>query len=256
VQASVSPDSNLSNPAAIASELVLLDEMLPGSAYWHGVIKRGNTLRVTDLAGSQGVSLICYNADNAIERLNVADTAKIQFNAFLKKGMVIYSDMGRILFSITEDTSGYHDLICGCSNAASNASKYGEGSHNKYGESDYNNSRNNFLKALGKRGLTRKDLMPNLNLFSRVIVNPNGDLNYVSGCEKPGSFVDLRAEMNVLAIVSNCPHVLHSDTVYQPKPIQLTVWKSPIPEPGDRCRTANEEAVRGFINTDALFAQV
>ncbi|MEH1827654.1 MAG: urea amidolyase associated protein UAAP1 [Nostoc sp.] len=242
VQASILP-----NLGAIDPSLILLDEKLPGGAYWHYVIKRGNTLRVTDLEGSQGVSIICYNADSSIERLNVADTAKIQFNAFLKKGMVIYSDMGRILFSITEDTSGHHDLICGCSNAASNAAKYGE--------SDYNNSRNNFLKALGKRGLTRKDLMPNLNLFSRVAVHPNGDLEYVTDYEKPGSFIDLRAEMNVLVIISNCPHVLHPDTVYKPKPIQLTVWKSSAPAPDDLCRTANEEVIRGFINTDALFAQ-
>ncbi|MGF1939416.1 MAG: urea amidolyase associated protein UAAP1 [Nostoc sp. ChiQUE02] len=250
VQASVLP-----NIGAIDPSLILLDEKLPGGAYWHYVIKRGNTLRVTDLEGSHGVSMICYNADSPIERVNVADTAKIQFNAFLKKGMVIYSDMGRILFSITEDTSGHHDLICGCSNAASNAAKYGEGPYNKYGESDYNNSRNNFLKALSKRGLTRKDLMPNLNLFSRVAVCPNGDLEYIVGEEKPGSFVDLRAEMNVLVIISNCPHVLHPDTVYKPKPIQLTVWKSPAPAPDDLCRTANEQVIRGFINTDALFAQ-
>jgi hypothetical protein len=250
VQASILP-----NLGAIDPSLIMLDEKLPGGAYWHYTIKRGNTLRVTDLEGSQGVSMICYNADNPIERLNVADTAKIQFNAFLKKGMVIYSDMGRILFSITEDTSGNHDLICGCSNAASNAAKYGEGTYNKYGESDYNNSRNNFLKALGKRGLTRKDLMPNLNLFSRVAVHPNGDLEYVAGDEKPGSFIDLRAEMNVLVIISNCPHVLHPDTAYKPKPIQLTLWKSSAPAPDDLCRTANEEVIRGFINTDALFAQ-
>ncbi|MEH2116315.1 urea amidolyase associated protein UAAP1 [Nostoc sp.] len=242
VQASILP-----NLGAIDPSRILLDEKLPGGAYWHYVINRGNTLRVTDLEGSQGVSIICYNADSPIERLNVADTAKIQFNAFLKKGMVIYSDMGRILFSITEDTSGHHDLICGCSNAASNAAKYGE--------SDYNNSRNNFLKALGKRGLTRKDLMPNLNLFSRVAVHPNGDLEYVTDYEKPGSFIDLRAAMNVLVIISNCPHVLHPDTVYKPKPIQLTVWKSSAPALDDFCRTANEEVIRGFINTDALFAQ-
>jgi uncharacterized protein len=247
--------SILPNLGSIDPSLILLDEKLPGGAYWHYVIKRGNALRVTDLEGSGGVSMICYNADSPIERLNVADTAKIQFNAFLKKGMVIYSDMGRILFSITEDTSGSHDLICGCSNAASNAAKYGEGTYNKYGESDYNNSRNNFLKALGKRGLTRKDLMPNLNLFSRVAVRPNGDLEYIAGNEKPGSFIDLRAEMNVLVIISNCPHVLHPDTVYKPKPIQLTVWKSSTPAPDDLCRTANEEVIRGFINTDALFAQ-
>jgi uncharacterized protein len=248
-------ESDLFTPADLDPGLVLLDEKLPGGACWHGVIKRGNALRIKDLEGSQGVSLICYNADNPIERLNVADTAKIQFNAFLKKDMVLYSDMGRVLFSITEDTAGYHDLICACSNAASNAAKYGAGPYNKYGDSDYNNSRNNFLKALGKRGLTRKDLMPNLNLFSRVAVKPNGDLEYSPNSSKAGSWIDLRAEMNVLVVVSNCPHVLHPDTVYKPKPIQLSIWKSPAPSADDPCRTANPEVIRGFINTDALFAQ-
>lgn len=234
--------------AAIDPSLVLLDEKLPGGAYWHGVIKRGNTLRVTDLEGSQGVSMICYNADNPIERLNVADTAKIQFNAFLKKGMVLYSDMGRILFSITEDTSGYHDLFGGCSNAASNTAKYGEGEF-------WKNSRAHFLKALTRWGLGKKDIMPNINLFTRVAIEPDGKMVFVEGGEKPGSFIDLRAEMNVLVVLSNCPHVLHPSNVYEPKPIQVTVWDSPAPAADDLCRTANPEAVRGFINTDALFAQ-
>lgn len=234
--------------AAIDTSLVLLDEKLPGGAYWHGVIKRGNTLRVTDLEGSIGVSMICYNADNPIERLNVADTSKIQFNAFLKKGMVIYSDMGRILFSITEDTSGYHDLFGGSSNAASNTAKYGE-------EEFWKNSRAHFLKALTRRGLGKKDIMPNINLFTRVAIEPDGKMVFVEGGEKPGSFIDLRAEMNVLVILSNCPHVLHPSNVYDPKPIQVTVWDSPAPAADDLCRTANPEAVRGFINTDALFAQ-
>ncbi|MBD1852578.1 urea amidolyase associated protein UAAP1 [Leptolyngbya sp. FACHB-711] len=228
--------------------LILRDEKLPGSAYWHGVIKGGNTLRITDLEGSQGVSLICYNADNPIERLNVADTAKIQFNAFLKKGMVIYSDMGRVLFSITEDTSGYHDLFGGCSNAASNAAKYGEGDF-------WVNARDSFRRAVTRYGLSKRDIPPNLNLFTRVAIEPDGKMTLVQGAEKPGSFIDLRAEMNVLVVLSNCPHPLHPSTVYEPKAIQVTVWNSPAPAADDLCRTANPEAERGFVNTDALFAQ-
>jgi uncharacterized protein len=233
---------------AIAPDLMLLDETLPGGAYWQGVIKRGNSLRVTDLGGSRGVAMVCYNADNPIERLNVADTAKIQFNAFLKKGMVIYSDMGRVLFSITEDTSGYHDLMGGCSNAASNAAKYGSGDF-------WKNSRDQFLNALTKQGLGKKDLMPNLNLFARVAIDPEGNMIFVEGKEQPGSFIDLRAEMNVLVILSNCPHRLHTSTVFDPQPIQVSVWNSPLPAVDDLCRTANPEAIRGFINTDAQFAQ-
>lgn len=235
------------NSNAIDPSLVLLEDIVPGGAYWQFIIKRGNTLRITDLEGSQGVSMLCYNADNPIERFNAADTAKIQFNAFLKKGMVLYSDMGRILFSITEDTSGYHDLLGGCSSAASNTAKYGAG--------DWHSSRDRFLKALTRWGLCKKDIMPNLNLFTRVAVERDGKMIFVEGCEKPGSFVDLRAEMNVMVILSNCPHPLHSSKVYGPKPIRVTVWQSPTPSSDDLCRTANPEAIRGFINTDAMFAQ-
>ncbi|MBV8885333.1 MAG: urea carboxylase-associated family protein [Chroococcidiopsidaceae cyanobacterium CP_BM_RX_35] len=242
----VQPASTHSN-SAIDPSLVLLEDIVPGGAYWQAIIKRGNTLRIADLEGSQGVSVLCYNADNPIERFNAADTAKIQFNAFLKKGMVLYSDMGRILFSIAEDTSGYHDLLGGCSNAASNAAKYGAG--------DWHNSRDHFLKALTRWGLGKKDIMPNLNLFTRIAVERDGKMVFREGCEKPGSFIDLRAEMNVMVILSNCPHVLHSSKVYDPKPIQLTVWQSPVPGPDDLCRNANPEAIRGFVNTDALFAQ-
>jgi uncharacterized protein len=233
---------------AIAPDLIYLDETVPGGAYWQGVIKRGNTLRITDLAGSRGVAMVCYNADNPIERLNVADTAKIQFNAFLKKGMVIYSDMGRILFSITEDTSGHHDLLGGCSNAASNAAKYGTGEF-------WKNSRDQFLNALTKQGLGKKDLIPNLNLFTRVAIDSEGGMTFVAGREQPGSWIDLRAEMNVFVVLSNCPHRLHSSSTFDPQPIQVTVWDSPPAPSDDLCRTANPEAVRGFINTDIRFVQ-
>jgi uncharacterized protein len=247
-QTTGSSESISSPTVRVDPSLILLNETLPASAYWQGVIKRGNTLRVTDLEGSQGVALICYNADNPVERLNVADTAKIQFNAFLKKGMVIYSDMGRVLFSVTEDTSGYHDLFGGCSSAASNATKYGEGEF-------WVNSRDNFRRAVTRYGLSKKDIMPNLNLFTRVAIAPDGKMSFAEGNEKPGSFIDLRAEMNVLVVLSNCPHVLHPNKTYAPKSIQVTVWKSPSATADDLCRTANPEAERGFINTDALFAQ-
>lgn len=239
--------SSIDTKSQLNSSLVLAEETVPGGAYWSGVIKRGNTIRITDLEGSRGVSMLCYNADNPIERFNAADTAKIQFNAFLKKGSVLYTDMGRILFSITEDTSGCHDLLAGCSNAASNSKKYGE--------TDSKNSRDNFLKALTRWGLGKKDIMPNLNLFTRIAVKPDGTMEFREDCEKPGSYIDLRAEMNVLTILSNCPHILHPSSIYDPKPIQIQIWKSPAPAPDDLCRTANPEAARGFINTDALFVQ-
>ena len=224
--------------------LMLWDEMIPGGAYWSRVIQRGTTLRVIDLEGSRGVSMLCYNADNVVERYNAADTAKIQFNAFLKKGMVLYSDMGRVLFSLTEDTCGHHDTLAGCSNVATNTAKYGD---------DSRNSRDNFLLALTKRNMGKKDLMPSLNLFSQVAIESDGTMTWVESASQAGCLIDLRAEMNGLVILSNCPHVLDPVVPYDPKPVRVIIWKSPHPGVDDLCRTASPEAIRGFQNTDALF---
>ncbi len=228
----------------LAPALITWDEVIPGGAYWSYVVKRGTTMRIIAPEGSRGVSFLCYNADNVIERYNAADTAKIQFNAFLKKGMLLYSDMGRVLFSITEDTCGYHDTLGGCSNLATNS---------KYGEGDYKNSRDNFLLALTKRNLGKKDIMPNLNLFTRIAVEPEGDLIWAEKTAKPGEFIDLRAEMNVLFVLSNCPHPLDPSPTYDPKPIRAIVWNSMAANVDDLCRNSNPEALRGFQNTDALF---
>lgn len=227
--------------------LVTWDEVIPGGAYWSRVIKRGTTLRLLAPEGSRGIAVLCYNADNPIERYNAADTAKIQFNAFLKKGMVLYSDMGRVLFSITEDTCGLHDTLGGCSNLASNT---------KYGEGDYKNSRDNFLLALIKRNLGKKDIMPNLNLFTRIAVDPDGNLSWAEKTAQPGDFIDLRAEMNVLVVLSNCPHPLDPSPTYDAKPIRAIVWNSPTPTADDPIRTGNPEVVRGFQNTDAYLGQL
>jgi uncharacterized protein len=227
--------------------LVLLEDKIRGGDYWTGIVKRGRTLRITDPHGCHGVSMLCYNADNYLERLNVADTAKVQFNAFLKQGMVLYSDMGRILFSITEDTSGCHDLISGASNSAGVLAKYGEG--------DFHDSRTNFLKGLARWGLTKRDLMPNVNLFTRIAIDPDGSMRYDESCVKPNSYIDLRAEMNVLVVVSNCPNPLHPSRVYQPSTVFAQIWNSPPPAGDDLCRNANPEVIRGFTNTDRMFVQ-
>lgn len=238
----MSTESPLIDPA-----LITWDEVIPGGAYWSRVIKRGTTLRIVAPEGSRGVAFLCYNADNAIERYNAADTAKIQFNAFLKKGMLLYSDMGRVLFSITEDTCGLHDTLGGCSNLAANA---------KYGEGDYKNSRDNFLLALIKRNMGKKDIMPNLNLFTRIAVDPDGNLSWAEKTAQPGDFIDLRAEMNVLVVLSNCPHPLDPSPTYDAKPIRAIVWNAPVSTADDPIRTDRPTAVRGFQNTDAYLGQL
>jgi uncharacterized protein len=230
--------------------LIIWDEIIPGGTYWSRIIKKGTTLRIsTTEEGSRGISFLCYNADSTIERYNAADTAKIQFNAFLKKGKLIFSDMGRVLFSITEDTCSNHDTLAGCSNVMTNSARYGE-------ESFHRSSRDNFLLALAKRNMGKRDIMPNVNWFAHVAVDGSGNLVWAEKVAKVGDFIDLRAEMNVLAVISNTPHVLDPNPVYDPNPIRVTVWDSPAPASDDLCRTSCPEAIRGFQNTDAYFEEL
>jgi urea carboxylase-associated protein 2 len=232
---------------------VLWEETIPGGAYWTRIIRRHTTLRIVDLAGSRGVSCLCYNADDPVERYNAADTVKIQNTIFLTTGRVLFSDMGRVLFSITADTSGHHDTLGGGSTPETNRARYGDGDYQRLRNDRHRDARTNFLYALGRHGLGARDVMPNLNFFTRVRVATEGGLEWVPGCEKPGAFIDLRAEMHVLVALSNTPHPLCPSPTYDPQPIRLVVWQSPPPASDDRCRTSSEEARRGFRNTDALF---
>ena len=232
---------------------VLWDETIPGGAYWTRVVRRGTTLRIVDLEGSRGVACLAYNADDPSERYNAADTVKIQNMIYLTTGRVLFSDMGRVLFSITADTSGHHDTFGGLSTPATTLERYGEGSYQKLRNDCFRDARTNFIAALGRHGLGRRDIMPNLNLFTRVRVLPNGDLEWVPGCESPGATIDLRAEMNVLIALSNTPHPLCPAPTYDPKPIRAIVWRSPAPAADDLCRGLSDEAKRGFRNTEEIF---
>lgn len=242
------------NPnSEIAVDRIVWDETIPGGAYWTRVVRRGTTLRIVDLEGSRGVALLAYNADDPTERYNAADTVKIQNMIYLTKGRVVFSDLGRVLFSITEDTSGHHDTFGGLGTPATNLARYGEGSYQRLRNGCHRDGRTNLVAALGRHGLGPRDIVPNLNLFTRVRVLPDGGLEWVPGCEKPGAFIDLRAEMNVLVALSNTPHPLCPAPTYDPKPLRLVVWHAPEPAADDLCRNFSEEARRGFRNTEEIF---
>lgn len=239
---------------AIPDGTTVVDETVPGGAYWSRVVRRGETLRITDVEGTGSASLLTLNADQPSERYNAPDTTKIQNTILLTTGRVLFSDLGRVLFSVTGDTDGHHDTLCGFSNAATTAAKYGPGSYLGLRNEYHRNARDNFLAALGCHGLGRRDVVPTFNLFARVAVGPGGSLDWVPGVQRPGAAVDLRAEMNVLAVLSATPHVLDPAPAYRPGPVRVTVWRGPAPASDDPCRTGTPEAVRGFDNTDAWFA--
>ncbi len=232
---------------------ILWEETVQPGATWSHVLKRGTALRITDTEGGLNAGAMFYNAEFPVERYNMPDTLKAQHIARLTTGCVLYSDMGRILCSITEDTVGWHDPIGGCSSAPAVARKYGPSSYQECGNAYHRNALDSFLVELGKWGLGRRDLVPNVNFFSRVDVAEEGAMSFHAGNSRAGDFVELRAEMNVLTILNTCPHPLDPNPQYQPRPAALSIRRVPAPGPDDACRLSRPENGRGFTLTERYF---
>jgi uncharacterized protein len=233
--------------------MLLWEETVQPGATWSHVLKRGTALRMVDTEGGANVGAIFYNFELPVERYNMPDTLKAQHIARLTRGSVLYSDMGRILCSITEDSLGWHDPIGGASNGALVASKYGALSYQEARNDYHKNMYDSFVVELGKYGLGTRDLVANVNFFSKVAVGEDGGMSFVEGHSKAGSFVELRAEMNVLVILTALQHPLDPNPQYAPKPVDLFVSKVPAPGPDDVCRKSRPENERGFILTERYF---
>ena len=194
------------------------NELIPSGAYWSGIIQAGQCLRIVDVEGAQGVDFLCYNADHTAERYHAPNTLKAARTLKLTAGHVLYSDEARPIFTLIEDTAGDNDTIAGCCSAPSNKMLYGA--------DDCPGCRENFLSALAPYGMDRRDIVPNVNFFCTVPVDEHRDLAstvFVDGPSTAGDYVRLRAEMNALAVVSNCPQVNNPCNQGNPTPIRVTV---------------------------------
>jgi urea carboxylase-associated protein 2 len=232
---------------------VLWEETVCPGATWSHVLKRGTALRITDLEGGANAGALFYNFECPVERYNMPDTLKAQHVARLTEGSVLYSDMGRILCSLTRDTVGWHDPIGGCSNARLVAAKYGLAGYQEHRNGYHKNALDSFLVELGKWGLGRRDLVANVNFFSRVDVAADGAISFHPGNSKAGDFVELRGEMNALVILNTCQHPLDPHPNYAPKPVGLSIRRVPAPAADDPCRLSRPENGRGFILTERYF---
>jgi urea carboxylase-associated protein 2 len=239
--------------SSLSKQNMLWEETVPGGAHWSFLMKRGTALRITDIEGGANLSALFYNREEKLERYNMADTLKAQHTAHLTKGFVCYSDMGRVLASIIEDSCGWHDTISGMSNAVLVENKYGKTDYQQYRNAMHRNARDSFLIELGKWGLGKRDIVPNINFFSKVSADESGNLHYASNHSKAGTFVDVRFDMDVLVVVSACQHPLDPEPQYAPKPVQLQAWRCGTAEENDYCRNFRPENARGFHNTDLLY---
>lgn len=231
----------------------MFKEVIQPGATWSHVLKRGTALRITDVEGDANVGAIFHNWENPTERYNMPDTLKAQHIAHLTRGNVLYSDMGRILCSITADTLGWHDPLCGCSNAALVEAKYGTARYQEHRNDYHKNAFDGFVIELAKYGLSPRDMAAPVNFFSKVVVDNEGNMQFVTGHSRPGAYVELRAEMNVLVILNTCQHPLDPNPEYQPKPVHISIRKVAAPTVDDPCRSSRPENERGFVLTERYF---
>lgn len=196
------------------------DETLPAGEGWLHTIKKGQTLRILDIEGNQAADTLFYNASDPVERYSAVDTIRGQSSVYLTTGSVLLSNRGRPMLTITADTCGRHDTLGGACAAESNSVRYAlEKKH-------MHSCRDTFLKMLRSSGLSmeKRDLTSNINFFMNVPVTPEGKLTFEDGISDAGKYVEMRAEMDVLCLISNCPQLNNPCNAYNPTPVRLLIW--------------------------------
>ncbi len=245
-QRTVPASSAVDLPAGVAASSVRWDEVVGAGGYASAVLRRDDVVRLTDLSGDTCVNLQAWNAALTSERLNPADTVKVQWQAYLGVGALVLSDLGRVLLTVVADTSGRHDALCGHTNRRANEARYGHGA--AHGEQPATRD----LLALGaaRHDLGRRDLTAGLNLFRGVTVGGDGSLHPVppSGA---ASHVELRAELDVVLVVAVGPHPLDDRQGFTAGPVRITAWAAERPDP-DPHRSTSPERERAFENTEAF----
>lgn len=233
-------------PPGVSADDHLWEETIAPGGYATRHLPRGARLRLIDVKGDACASVMIFNAQMPSERLNVADTVKVQWNAYLGAGKLLLSDLGRVLMSIEADDAGTHDCFSGTSNAATNAAKYGDGTNS----GPHPNGRDRFLLGAAKHGLSRRDVHPCVNLFKGTHIEEDGAITPIIGPFAPGRSVVLRAEMEVIVVIANCPHVLDPRPDYTVTPLRASAWRGAITPSDDPIRNATPEGLRAFENVE------
>lgn len=196
---------------------IVHDEIVPARAPWLHHIAAGQTLRIVDLEGNQAVDFLLYSAADDSERYSAQDTVSAQGNLFLRAGSVLRSNEGRAMMTITATAVDYHDTIGGACSCESNTLRYGHHTKSQHACVD------NFLEANLMEGRSKRDIVSNINFFMNVPVEEDGSLGIVDGISAPGLTVDLRAEMDVIVVVSNCPQINNPCNGFNPTPVRMIV---------------------------------
>lgn len=211
----------LDGTAEFSDATPVFDYVIPKNAPFHRVLHKGQYVRILDLEGNQAVDTLFYRADDPVERFSGPDTIREQGNLFLSTGTRLLSNEGNLMLTIVRDLTGRHDTVGGACSAESNTVRYG---HQVF----YQHAcRDNFLDIMTELNLSKRDIVSNINFFMHVPIEPNGKLAIVDGVSAPGKYIDLRAEMDVIIAISNCPQVNNPCNAFNPTPIRVTVWDPP-----------------------------
>ena len=226
------------------------ETVIEGGKHWSFTIRSGKQLRLTDLEGGANVGMLFYNPQNLLERYNAPDTLKGQHTFKLTKGHCLYSDMGRIFCSITDDSVGWHDTACGSSSQQLVARRWGERRYQEHRNDRFQNGLDAFLVEGGKYGLGRRDLAANVNWFSKAVAAEDGSLKFDPSNSRAGQSVLLRFEMDALVLLHTCPHPLNPASEYPRRSVRLHFSQAPAVTDDDYCRNSRPENSRGFANTE------
>jgi uncharacterized protein len=231
-------------PPGVDKAALTWAETVAGGNYTHKVVARGTRVQLTDVTGEACAHVLLYNALEPSERLNVADTVKIGWQAYLTTGHPLLSGDGRVLATIVADDSGQHDAFCGTTTAAASQAKYGDSAPQGPSPS----GRGLFTLAAAKHGLAPRDLPPSISFFKGVTVNADGSLTFAGGAG-PGKAVDLLAELPLIVLIANVPHPVDPRPAYTCGPLRVHAWRSAPTSPADSRLDASPEARRAYLNT-------
>jgi uncharacterized protein len=232
-------------PAGVDARDMTWAEVVAGGNYTNKAVTRGTTLRLTDLAGDACAHILLFNADQPWERLNVADTVKVPWQAYISAGHPLLSDAGRVLATVVSDSSGHHDALCGTSSRAANEARYGDG----VAQGPSPAGRELLLLGALKHGLGPRDVPPSLSFFQGARVGDDGALTF-AGSAGPGASVTLRAELPLVVLIANVPHPLDPRAEYTCSALEVLAWRGAPTAPDDPLWSASPEGERAYLNTD------
>lgn len=226
---------------------------LPGASHWSFRLRRGMRLKLTDIEGNANLGMLLYNPEDLLERYNAPDTLKSQHTFKLTQGHCLYSDMGRILCSVVDDSLGWHETVCGTSNAQQIAQQWGARDYQADRNQWHQNGYDAFLVELAKYGLNARDMAANINWFSKVTVDENGVMARDEQHSQAGAYITLRTEMDCLVILNSCPHPLTEAAHYPFKPVLVELFSAEPVADNDPCKNSCAENQRGFANNNLYY---